>query len=85
MGNPFYTGGSSTMNGVNMQQVKQIYSMLRNSNNPNYLLNQMASQNPQLRQTINLIKSNGNYEQIFRDMCRERGIDADEFIRQMNS
>ena len=85
MGNPFYTGGSSTMNGVNMQQVKQIYSMLRNSNNPNYLLNQMASQNPQLRQAINLIKSNGNYEQIFRDMCRQRGIDADEFVRQMNS
>ena len=85
MGNPFYMGGSSTMNGINMQQVKQIYSMLRNSNNPNYLLNQMASQNPQLRQTINLIKSNGNYEQIFRDMCKERGIDADEFVRQMNS
>ena len=85
MGNPFYTGGSATMNGINMQQVKQVYSMLRNSNNPNFLLNQMAQQNPQLRQTINLIKSNGNYEQIFRDMCKQRGIDADEFVRQMNS
>ena len=85
MGNPFYTGGSSTMNGINMQQVKQIYSMLKNSNNPNYLLNQMANQNPQMAQTINLIRSNGNYEQVFRDMCKQRGINADDFINQMNS
>ena len=85
MGNPFYTGGSSTMNGINMQQVKQVYSMLKNSNNPEILLNQMANQNPQLRQTINLIKRNGNYEQVFRSMCSERGINADDFIKQMNS
>jgi len=85
MGNPFYTGGSSVMNGINMQQVKQIYSMLKNSNNPNVILNQMAQQNPQLRQTINLIKQNGNYEQIFRDMCKQRGINADDFVRQINS
>ena len=85
MGNPFYTGGSSTMNGINMQQVKHIYTMLKNSNNPNFLLNQMANQNPQLRQAINLIKQNGNYEQIFRNMCNERGINADDFVKQMNS
>lgn len=85
MGNPFNCSGSSTMNGINMQQVKQIYSMLKNSNNPSYLLNQMAANNPQLAQTINLIRANGNYEQVFKDMCKERGINADEFIRQMNS
>ena len=45
----------------------------------------MAQQNPQLRQTINLIKQNGNYEQIFRDMCKQRGINADDFVRQINS
>lgn len=85
MGNPFYTGGSATMNGINMQQIKQVYSMLRNSNNPDFIMNQMVQQHPQLAQTINLIKANGNYEQIFRDMCRQRGINADDFIRQINS
>lgn len=85
MGNPFFNPTSSVMNGINMQQVKWIYSMLKNSNNPNVILNQMAQQNPQLRQTINLIKQNGNYEQIFRDMCKQRGINADDFVRQINS
>ena len=85
MANPFFMGKSSVMNGVNMQQVKQIYSMLKNSNNPTYLMNQMLSQNPQLAQAINLIKANGNYEQIFRDMCKDRGINADEFVKEINS
>lgn len=81
MANPFFMGRN---NGINMQQVKNIYSMLRNSNNPNFLLNQMVQQNPQLAQTINLVKANGNYEQVFKNMCKERGIDPQEFIRQMN-
>lgn len=79
MANPFFN--PSTMNGINMGQVKQIYNMLRYSNNPDALLNNLLSQNPQMAQAINLIRSNGNYEQIFRNMCRERGINADEFIR----
>ena len=79
MANPFFN--PSTMNGINMGQVKQIYNMLRYSNNPDALLNNLLSQNPQMAQAINLIRSNGNYEQIFRNMCKERGINADEFIR----
>lgn len=85
MANPFYMGKSSAFNGINMNQVKQIYNMLRYSNNPTQLLNQIATQNPQLLQAINLVKSNGNYEQVFRNMCEERGINADDFIRQINS
>lgn len=84
--NPFYMNNNLHINnnGIDMGRVKQIYNMLKNSNDPNQLLNQMASQNPQLAQTINLIKSNGNYEQIFRSMCNERGINADEFIKNLN-
>ena len=80
MANPFFR----TNPGINMQQVKNIYSMLRNSNNPEMLMNQLMQQNPQLAPTINLIKANGNYEQVFRKMCSDRGINADDFIRQMN-
>lgn len=83
MANPFFTGGSMA-NGVNMNQVKQIYSMLRNSSNPEALLNQMLTQNPQMKQTIDLIKSRGNYEEVFRGLCKERGINADDFMNQIN-
>ena len=84
MANPFFNNFNSG-NGINMGQVKQIYNMLRCSNNPNQLLDQLVSRNPQMAQAVNLIKNNGNYEQIFRSMCQEKGINADEFIKQMNS
>lgn len=84
MANPFFNGGPAPVNGVNMNQVRQIYNMLRYSNNPNQLLSQMTANNPQLANAINLIKQNGNYEQIFRSMCSERGINPDEFIRNLN-
>lgn len=82
MANPFFSKLPS--HGVNMGQVKKIYDMLRYSNNPEAMLNNLLAQNPQMAQTINLIRNNGNYEQIFRSMCQERGINADDFIRQMN-
>ena len=82
MANPFFRNNMG--GGINMQQVRQIYGMLKNSNNPQALMNQMLQQNPQLAPTINLIKANGNYEQVFRSMCKERGINADDFIKQMN-
>lgn len=85
MANPFFRGSFAPNSGINMGQVKQIYNMLRCSNNPNQLLDQMIAQNPQMAQAINLIKSNGNYEQVFRSMCKEKGINADDFIKQLNS
>lgn len=84
MANPFFNNFNGG-NGINMGQVKQIYNMLRCSNNPNQLLDQLVSRNPQMAQAVNLIKNNGNYEQVFRSMCQEKGINADEFIKQMNS
>lgn len=84
MANPFFNNFNGG-NGINMGQVKQIYNMLRCSNNPNQLLDQLVSKNPQMAQAVNLIKNNDNYEQVFRSMCQEKGINADEFIKQMNS
>lgn len=81
MANPFNT---SNFGQVNMQQVKHIFNMLKNSNNPNELLNNLIQQNPKMAQTINLIRNNSsNYEQVFRDMCKQRGINADDFMRNL--
>lgn len=84
MPNPFFSSPSVPNPGIDMNQVKQIYNMLRSSSNPNELLNRMLAQNPQMAQAINLVRSNGNYEQVFRNMCQQRGINADEFIRSLN-
>ena len=84
MPNPFNTRGVNQAPQMNMNNIKQIYNMLRYSNNPNQLINQMMAQNPQMSQMLNLIKANGNnYEQVFRNMCNQRGINADEFIKNL--
>lgn len=84
MANPFFTNNNAPQ--LNMNYIKQVYNMLQNSTNPMALLNQMAQTNPQLAQVVNLIKNNnGNYEQTFRNMCKQRGINADEFIRNLNN
>lgn len=81
MPNPFNMRQAPQMN---MGNIKQVYNLLRNSNNPNQLINQMMAQNPQMSQMLNLIKANGNnYEQVFRNMCNQRGINADEFIKNL--
>lgn len=81
MANPFFNSVPTQFHGIDMGRVKQIYNMLCGSSNPNQLLDQMTAQNPQLAQTVNLIRANGNYEQVFRGICKERGINPDEFIR----
>ena len=84
MPNPFNTRSFNSTPQMNMNSIKQVYNLLRNSNNPNQLINQMMAQNPQMSQMLNLIKANGNnYEQVFRNMCNQRGINADEFIKNL--
>lgn len=87
MNNPFFNnaghGRMPNPNGIDMNQVKRIYNMLKNSNNPNELLESMIRQNPQMANTINLIRNNGNYEQVFRNLCQQRGINPDEFMKQI--
>lgn len=54
MANPFFNKPMPNVNGINMGQVKQIYNMLRCSNNPNQLLDQLVSQNPQMAQKVHI-------------------------------
>ena len=83
MANPFFRNNMG--GGINMQQLKQVFNVVRYSKDPQAMLDQMIKNNPQLASTINVIKANGNYEQVFRNMCKERGINADDFINQLNS
>ena len=83
MPNPFYT--QNNMNNANyVNQLKSTFNALRNSQNPNALINQMIQQNPQMAQTLNMFKGqNVNYEQVFRNLCAQRGLDADYIIKNI--
>lgn len=41
---------------------------------------------PQMRQVLNMLSSNGaSPEQMVRRICRERGIDVDEFLSNLKN
>lgn len=65
---------------------KNLYKMVKNSNNPSVMLQNIISQNPQMQQVVNLAQSkNLNYQQIFRELARQKGIDPDKFIQELQN
>lgn len=43
-------------------------------------IEQMIMNNPQVKQ---LMQSGMSYEQIFRQLCKQKGINADEYIKKL--
>lgn len=84
MANPFNKlNPANPMNTNNINAYRDIYRMLSNSGNPMQMLNQMASQNPNMKPIIDLIRSGRNPQDIFKDMCNQRGLNPDEFIKSI--
>lgn len=81
--NPFNSNNNS--NNFNMSYTKNLYNILKTSNNPIQVLDILALQNPQLRPALELVKNNNNYEQVFRTLCSQKGINADEFIKNIQA
>ena len=62
-----------------------LLNIARSGQNPMGYLQQMAKQNPQLGQAMQMIqgKSPAELQQMAQNMARERGIDLNDFLRQM--
>ena len=66
--------------------IKQMMQTLRNSGNPQMMLNQMVSQNPQLKQVMEYVNaSGGDAKTAFYKLANEKGVNPDDIIRQLNS
>ena len=71
---------------INTQKIKEIkdmYNIVRNSNNPNAMLNQMVNSNPQMKQIYDNINGiyNGNSKNAFYAEAHKMGLN-DEQINQ---
>lgn len=76
--NPFYNQPVDS----NYQQMKSIFDMLRNSNNPQLLINNMMQSNPAFANIMPILNGNNvNYEKVFRNLCSQRGLNADLIIK----
>ena len=81
-GNPFVNKMSSLPN-MNMANIRNMYQMLMNSNNPQQLFMNMARQNPQLQPIAQALNNGANPQQLFYELCKQRGIDPNEFIKNV--
>lgn len=79
MPNPFYSQYQTNQ----MSNYKNIYNMLINSNNPIQLFNTMALKNPQLKPISDMLNKGMNPQTIFNSMCEQRGINPQEFLKNI--
>lgn len=55
--------------------------MVRTSQNPELMLQQMINNNPQMQQIMKYIQQNGgNAKDAFYNMAKEKGINPDEIL-----
>lgn len=87
MSNPFNVLNNSNQmfNNSNIQSIKNAYQLLTNSKNPMQVFNMLAQNNPAMKPILNMLNNGGNPQQIFMNMCKERGINANEFLKQITS
>lgn len=66
-------------------QLKNIYKMMTQSSNPLQMFEQMAIGNPQMQPIVNMLRSGNSPEQVFNSLCQQRGINPQEFIKNITS
>ena len=64
------------------QQIKNLYSMMQQAQNPQALLNQMVKTNPNLAWVMQLCQ-NSNPRDVFYSMCKERNVNPDDILNQL--
>ena len=64
----------------NREQILQLWRTVRNSTNPQQAFEQLLSTNPDLKRTVEMIKSLGNPEQLFYTMAKQQGTDPNTVL-----
>lgn len=83
MPNPFKTMMNTYQNMPNFNSIRQTYQMLKNRGNPMALMQNMAQSNPQLKPILQAINSGTSPQQIFNNLCQQKGIDPNEVIKNI--
>lgn len=68
-----------------MIDIRSIMAMARGGGNPQQVLGQLAQQNPQLRDAMQLLSGKNQQQQMqmLRNMAAERGVSLEQIARQM--
>ena len=65
--------------------IAMLLNIARSGGNPMAAMQQMANNNPQMRQAMQMMqgKSPAELQQMAQNIARERGIDLNDFIRNL--
>lgn len=63
--------------------IQSIYRAIMGSRNPMQAFQQIASQNPQMQPILQALNGGANPQQLFASLCQQRGINPQEFMRQI--
>ena len=84
MPNPFNAlNPSNPYNANRMGNMRSVYQMLTQSPNPMQVFQNMAQQNPRLQPIMEMLRGGANPQQVFMNMCRQKGINPQEFIKNI--
>ena len=76
----------SQLNQQQLQQIKNLMSMVQMSSDPQTALLNIINQNPNLRNIVMLAKSNGsNLEQVFYALAQQRGVNPNDVLNALRS
>lgn len=82
--NPMLAALNQNRMAQNLQPIKNMMNMLRGAGNPSMMLQQMMSQNPQMKQVMNYVNENGgNAKQAFYKLAEQKGVNPDEILNML--
>ena len=74
--------GKSNIGGLN--QIRQMMDMVRSSGNPSAMISQLAQNNPQLQNVMQLVnQAGGDPKKAFYELAQQRGIDPNEILNML--
>lgn len=66
----------------NTNQLKELYKMMQNGN-PMQVFQQMAMRNPNMQPILNMLNNGANPKDLFYQMCKQKGVNPDEFLKNI--
>ena len=67
-----------------LEKIKQMIGMVKTSQNPQAMLNQMVMNHPQLKQVMEIVNQHGgDPEKAFRTVAEKNGINPQDIIDMM--
>lgn len=68
----------------NLAQIKQLMNVFRNAKNPQQMITNMANQNPQIKQVMDMVQNSGKSpKDLFYEMAKQKGVDPNQILNML--